>query len=245
MRNFKNKPLFFRFVVRIINLFYHKRSYTGVENLQSPTMVITNHSQIHAPLTHTLFFPTDAYFWCISDMLDYKKIHSHAYHGFWEEKPKSTKWLFKIASYLITPLAWFFKRANLIPVYHDLNIKKTINITFDKLNEGHDVIICPEKWTGFDGIINDLFDNFVDIARLYHKKYGICVSFTPMYTCPALKTNLIGKAITFNPDNNIVDERKRVTDYIKASINELAKTLPPHRVVPFVNVGKKEQTLSK
>lgn len=245
MRNFKNKPILFRGFVRFINIFYHKRTYTGVENLKSPSIIITNHSQIHAPLTHTLFFPTDAHFWCIADMLHYKTFSRHAYQGFWSGKPKSVRWIFKIASYVLLPLAWFFRRANLIPVYHDHRIKKTIEVTLDLLNKGHDILICPEKWDGFDGITNEFHDKFVDVAKLYYRKTGVALDILPMYTCPALKTNVIGKPIKFNPDAPIVEERARVVEYIRTSIKDLAISLPRHRVVPFNNVGKDVQPMSK
>ena len=38
---------------------------------------------------------------------------------------------------------------------------------------------------------------------------------------------------------------KRVCEYIRTTINTLAKSLPPHRVVPFNNIGKEDQTMSK
>lgn len=245
MRNFKNKPIFFRVFMRFINIFYHKRTYTGVENIKSPTVFITNHSQIHAPLTHTLFFPTDAFFWCISDMTEFKKLPSHALNGFWPDKPKSTRWLYKIVAHLLAPLSWFFKRANTIPVYHDSRVIDTYKITLEKIRQGHDVIICPENWTGFDGITNDFHDKFVDIARMYYKEYGKIVTFTPMYTCPALKTNVIGAPIAYNPDTNIRQERQRIVEYIKSTINKMAKELPPHIVVPFSNVGEEKQPMSR
>lgn len=245
MRKFKNKPIIFRFVLRLINIFYHKRTYTGVENIKSPTVFITNHSQMHAPLTHTMFFPTDAYFWCISDMTEVKKLPDHAYHGFWSEKPKAVRWIFRLLSYPLAPLAWLFKKANTIPVYHDARVLDTFKMTVDKIKEGHDIIICPENWTGFDGIINDLHDKFVDLGRLYYKKYGEAITFTPMYTCPALKTNLIGEPTVYDPDAPIIEERKRIVNYVRSTINALAKSLPAHRVVPFQNVGKGEQPMSK
>ena len=246
MRKFKGKPFFFKLVARTINLFYHKRTYTGVENLHAPTIIITNHSQIHAPLTHTLFFPDDTvHFWCISDMMSYRAFQRHAFSGFWAEKPKSVRWLFKIASYLLVPVAWVFKRANTIAVYHDHRIKKTIEQTVKTLDEGKSIIICPEKWSGFDGIINDFHNKFVDVASIFYKKTGKPITFTPMYTCPALKTNIIGEPISLDPNQPIAEERVRICNYLRSSINALAKSLPTHRVVPFNNIGKEEQTLSK
>lgn len=245
MRNFKNKPIVFRFFMRLINVFYHKRSYTGVENIKSPTVFVTNHSQIHAPLTHTLFFPTDAYFWCISDMTEFKKLPSHALNGFWPDKPKSVRWIYRLISYFLAPTAWLFKRANTIPVYHDARVLDTFKMTIEKIKEGHDIIICPENFEGFDGITNDFHEKFIDLAKLYYKKYGEAITFTPMYTCPALKTNVIGEPVTYNPNAPIAEERKRIASYLKSTINSLAKSLPPHRVVPFANVGKNQQPMSR
>lgn len=66
-----------------------------------------------------------------------------------------------------------------------------------------------------------------------------------MYNAVRLKKVLIGKPIKFNPDNEISTERKRINDYLKQEITNLAKSLPIHIVVPYSNIKKKEYPKSE
>ena len=138
------KPsLAFRAVKRIVKLVYRPFTFEGLENLPEDSAVIVgNHSQLHGPLSMELYAPRAHYTWCTSEMLSFKEVSAYAYRDFWSNKPVSVRWLFKIASYLIAPLAWFlFNNAKVIPVYHDTRLLRTFKLSAQRLSEGADVII--------------------------------------------------------------------------------------------------------
>jgi hypothetical protein len=220
---------------------YPKYEFVGMENLpDEPIIFVGNHAQIHGPVSSELRFPLTARTWCAGEMLSFTKVSNYAYDDFWSEKPKSVRWLYKIASYLIAPISVaLFNNAKVIPVYHDTKIISTFKTTLKKLSEGENIIIFPEYKAPHNNIINDFRERFVDIAKMYHNRFEKELSFVPMYVAPKLRKIYFGTPVTFSPDNPIEDERKRICAHLMNEITECARSLPRHTVVPYKNVPKK------
>lgn len=243
----KKKPLFFKLIRFLIRIFYRKRKFIGLENiLDEPCIFISNHAQAHGPLTNELFFPTKKYIWCIGECMDAKQFPNYAMEDFWPNKPKWIRWFYKLIAFVMSPIATYvFRHADTIPVYKDARIIYTFKETVKQLQEGNNIIIFPEKREPFNDIINEFQDKFIDVAKLYYKKSGKCVSFIPMYNCPKLKKMVIGKPIKYDPNKDINEFRKYLCDYLKNEITSLALSLPSHYVVPYENVSKKKYFKTK
>ena len=243
----KKKPLFFKFFVCLVRIFYRKRTFKNTENLPScASIVISNHAQMHGPITSELFFPAPKSIWCIGQMMKTKEVPAYAYKDFWSHKPKCTKWFYKLLSYIIAPLASFLMRnADTIAVYKDARIISTFKDSVNSLKDGKHVIIFPENQYTFNEIVNDFQDKFVDVAKMYYDKTQNIVSFVPSYNCPALKTVVFGTPLAYDPTLDIQEQRQKVCTYLKEEITRLAKELPQHKVVPYANIKKKNYPLSK
>lgn len=241
------KPLLFRFTVGLVRIFYRKRTFIGMENLpKEPSIVVGNHAQIHGPITSQVFFPTYKYIWCVGQMMHVKEVPEYAYTDFWSKKPKYIRWFFKLASYIIAPFsAYYFTKADTIAVYKDSRLISTFRNTLRKLNDGAHIVIYPEEPQPYNDIVNEFQDKFVDVARLYYKRTGKALSFVPMYNAPKLKTVVFGKPIVFDPEADIETQREEICTYLKEEITSLAKSLPRHKVVPYLNVGAKNYKYSK
>lgn len=243
----KKKNIVYRFLANIVRFFYRKKEFVGVENLPSePSLIIGNHAQIHGPLACELYFPKKKKIWCIGNMMHLKEVPSYAYEDFWSMKPKWIRWLFKIVSYLIAPICAFaLKNADTIGVYKDARLIHTYRESMDCLNEGNHVIIFPENRDEYNEIVNDFQDKYIDLARLYYNKYKISLAFVPMYNAARIKKIVIGKPVYYDPKIDIEEQRKIINDYLKNEITLMAKELPKHKVVPYVNVSKRQEKYNK
>lgn len=243
----KKKPFFYKVLRFFVRIFYKKREFFGLENISSEASIyISNHAQIHGPLSCEIFFPTKKYVWCIGQMMKMKEVPSYAYKDFWSNKPKSTRWFFKFLAYLIAPLSsYIFTRADTIGVYKDARIIKTYRETIERLEEGANIVIFPEKIGGYNHIVNEFQDKFVDVARLYYKKTGKLLRFVPMYNAAKLKKIVLGKAIVYDPNIEIAEQREIICKYLQEEITKLALELPKHKVIPYENIRKKERKYSK
>ncbi len=241
MSKTKFRPLY-KFIKGIIRLCYPKIQVEGTENLpEEPCLVVGNHTQLHGPIGCELYFPGNRSIWCAGEMMHLKDVPSYAFQDFWSQKPKYTHWFYKILSYLIAPLSvCIFNNASTIGVYHDTRIISTFKNTVKCLSEGSNVVIFPEKDEKFNHIVYEFQDRFIDVAQLYYKKTGKELAFVPMYIAPNLKKMHLGKPIYYCAANAKEDERKRICDYLKAEITNIAVSLPKHTVVPYRNIPKKD-----
>lgn len=243
----QKKSLLYRFVRRILLIFYKKREIVGIENLPNEQcIIVSNHAQMHGPLSSELFFPTQKKIWCVAQMMNLKEVPAYSYQDFWSKKPKYTRFFYKILSYILAPVfCWAFKNSDTIPVYKDSRIITTYKQTIKHLEDEKNIVIFPECYDKYNNIINNFQDKFIDVARFYYKKYNKKICFVPMYNAVQLKKLVFGKPITFNPDSPIEEQRKIICEYLQLEITKLAQELPVHLVVPYENVSKKHYKLSK
>lgn len=220
---------------------YPKIKVYGAEKLpQEPVILVGNHCKMNGPISSELYAPGEHYTWCAGEMMHLKDVPEYAYQDFWSNKPKFSRPLYKLLSYLIAPLSvCVFNNANTIGVYHDTRILSTFKTTVAKLQEGANVVIFPEYDEDYNHILCGFQDRFIDIARLYYKRTGKQLCFVPMYLAPRLKGMYLGDPIRFDPDAPMDQERGRIRDCLMERITEIAVSLPEHKVIPYRNIPKR------
>ncbi len=231
----------YRFIKAMVRLFYHRVTLHGEELLPEESCIIVgNHAQIHGPISFVLYCPEPKYVWCAGEMMDMKQVPEYAFRDFWSQKPKWTHPFFRVMSYLIAPVAYcIFNNAGCIGVYHDARVIGTFRETVNALKDGANVVIFPEHDAPGNGIVYELQDRFIDVAKLYYRQTGRVLAFVPAYTAPKLKGVYFGKPVRFDPTADIKDERARIAAYLFDGITALARSLPPHTVVPYRNIPKR------
>lgn len=238
----KKTTLMYRILRFFIDLFFPKMKVEGLENLPpEPCILVGNHSQMHGPLASELRlrFPHET--WCAGEMMSWKEVPGYAFTDFWSFKPRWTHPFYRLLSRLITPLAvCLFNNAHTIPVYHDVRLRSTYRLSVQAMAEGESLVIFPEKNEKRNHILYAFQDKFVDTARFYCKKTGQSPDFVPMYVAPALKTVYIGRPTRFDPAAPIEAERARICAYLAEEITAMAEALPPHTVVPYRNIRKRD-----
>ena len=232
----------YRIIRWFVWLFYPRTKVVGAENLpERDAIVVGNHAQMNGPITAELYLPGDHDTWCAGQMMALKEVPDYAFADFWSGKPKSIRWFYRGLSYVIAPLSvCVFNNARTIPVYHDTRIVKTFKQTLAALDQGKNVVIFPEHYQPYNSIINDFQDRFIDIAKQYYKRTGRCLSFVPLYNAPRLQTMYLGAAIRYDPKQPPAAERQRIKQALMERITDLALSAPPHTVVPYANIPKKQ-----
>ena len=245
-KNKKQKP-FFRFIKFMAKGIYPKRKNLGLENIpKEPAIIVGNHTHLFGPLYAEMYFPYKRYTWCIGHMLHLKEAPPYVFEDFWGHKPKKTHRWYKFWAKMLSPLMVYInKNAYTIGVYKDARGISTFKNSVKALKENNHIIIFPEKHEGFNHVVNEFQDKFVDLARFYYKETGKEISFVPMYNAHELKTVVYGKPIKFDGTKDIGEQRKEICEYLKKEITSLAEGLPRHRVVPYANIKKKHYPYSK
>ena len=223
-------------------LFSPKMTLEGAENIPpEPVVIVGNHTQMNGPIACEIYSPVRRYTWCAGEMMAWREVPAYAYRDFWSQKPKGVRWLYRILSYIITPVSVIvFNNAETVPVWHDNRIIATLRQSLDKLQEGASLVIFPEHDVKYNEILYDFQERFVDLAKLYYKKTGKALAFVPLYIAPALGKMVYGPPIRFRPEAPMAEERQRICEYLKGEITRMARELPRHRVVPYRNIPKKD-----
>lgn len=230
----------FLLVRGVVRLLYPKYRVEGLEHLpEGPCIVVGNHAKTNGPVSCELYFPGDRAIWCAGEMFHLKEIPAYAFEDFWSDKKKSVRWIYRLLSYLIAPLAaCVFQNAHTIPVYHDARTLSTFRTTLARLQRGARIIIFPEHAVPHNAIVYEFRQNFVQIAGMYYRRTGQRLAFVPMYVAPALHALYLGAPVYYDPEAPEAEEPARICDALMHAVTQIAKALPLHTVVPYPNIPK-------
>ena len=237
----------YRCIRFLVWVFYPKTQVEGVENLpDGPCVIVGNHAQMNGPIACELYLPGEHYTWCAQEMMHLKEVPAYAYRDFWSGKPGHVRWLFRIASYLIAPIAvCVFNNANCIGVYRDARGLRTFRQTLERLSEGARIVIFPEENVPYNGLLWRFQSGFVDLGHMYRARTRRALTFVPMYVAPAFHKLVFGRPVAYDPEAPAAEERERVCAALADEITRVARSLPPHTVVPYPNMPKKNYPRSR
>ena len=198
-------PLLYRLIRRVIWLLSPKYRLFGTENLPpEPCVIVGNHCQMYGPVAAELYMPRSHFTWCIGEMMNRKEVPAYAFQDFWSMKPRRLHWFYRLLSHLIAPLSeYVFTHAHTIPVYRDTRVMTTFRQSMNRLKEGADIVIFPEKNAPYNQILCQFQEHFADLARLYYRRTGTAVCFVPMYTAPRLKSIHFGTPVRYCPGSGM------------------------------------------
>ena len=239
-------PVLYRLIRGAVRCFSPKYRLSGTEKLpDGPCVIIGNHCQMYGPIAAELYMPRKHYTWCVGEMMNRKEVPAYAFQDFWSMKPQGMHWFYRLLSHLIAPLSeYVFTHAHTIPVYHDMRVMTTFRLSMERLEEGADIVIFPEKNQPYNHILCQFQENFADLAMLYYRKTGTALRFVPMYTAPALKHIYFGEPVKYCPEAPAGEEKKRICGELAASITGIAAALPRHTVVPYLNIPRDQYPLN-
>ena len=231
----------------LARLFFPRPELEGLENIpEGPCVLVGNHCQMHSPVLCELYLPFDRAIWCNGEMMHLKEVPDYAYRDFWSNKPRSVRWLYRILSYLIAPISvGVFNNAHCISVYRDTRLTATFRHSVERLTEGARVVIFPECPTPHNNIIYEFQNPFIALGHLYARKTGQPLAFVPMYVAPELGKICFGEPVYYDDAAKPDVERARVCRALMDGVTQLGVALPPHRVVPYLNLPKKDRPLNR
>ncbi len=242
----QDSPLLFRLICRVIRGLTPRYTLSGVENLPpEPCVLIGNHAQMYGPLAAELHLPRPARIWCVGEMMDRREVPAYAFQDFWSAKPRAAHWFWRLASHVIArPVAYVLSHAHTIPVYHDARILSTFRRSVAALEAGEDLVIFPESPEPYNAVVTSFHCHFVDLAAMVYRRSGGILSFVPMYVAPRLGILSFGPPVRFDPHAPAEEERQRICSELMEAITAQARALPPHTVIPYLNIPKSRYPLN-
>ena len=204
-----------------------------------PVVFVANHEKNYGPAMMQLFFPVHYRPWIIYNMLDEDVCQPYVQKSFFEERLRWPVWLSKpVAAILTPPLVRLMHATNPVPVYRGRpdRIVETFRQSIKALENGDNLLIFPEKpeAESFSNEVNEFFEGFLYLAKLYYRKRGKHLLFCPVSINPKTDTISVGKMVRFNSDSEFQVESKRIRNHLMAQVAGLY-----HQ--PWLKVKKTEQ----
>ncbi|MBG0787340.1 MAG: hypothetical protein H0S79_19795 [Anaerolineaceae bacterium] len=188
-----------------------------------PVVFVANHEKNYGPAMMQLFFPISYRPWIIYNMLDEDVCKPYIQETFFDERLKWPRWLSKPVTALLTPLLVSLMHAtNPVPVYRGRpdRIVETFRQSIKALENGDNLLIFPEKPHSepFSDDVNEFFEGFLYLAKLYYRKTGKGLLFCPVSINPNTNTISVGKAVRFNSDCEFPVESERIRTHLMAEV---------------------------
>ncbi|MBG0771041.1 MAG: hypothetical protein H0S82_04995 [Anaerolineaceae bacterium] len=188
-----------------------------------PVVFVANHEKNYGPAMMQLFFPISYRPWVIYNMLDEDVCKPYIQKTFFDERLKWPRWLSKPATAILTPLLVRLMQAtNPVPVYRERpdRIVETFRESIKTLENGENLLIFPEKPKSepFSNEVNQFFEGFLYLAKLYYRQTGRGLLFCPVSINPKADTISIGKAVRFNADIEFSVESEKVRKHLMEQV---------------------------
>ena len=188
-----------------------------------PIVFVANHEKNYGPAIMQLFFPISYRPWIIYNMLDEDVCKPYIQETFFDKRLKWPRWLSKPLVALLTPLLVRLMQAtHPVPVYRGRpdRIVETFRQSIKVLEGGENLLIFPEKPEAepFTKEVNEFFEGFLYLAKLYHRKTGKGLLFCPVSINPKTDTISVGKTIRFNSDREFQFESERIRKHIMEQV---------------------------
>lgn len=229
--------LYFGLAKIIARVVYPKPEFIYEEPLPEgePVVFTANHSGADGPVISTLYFPGPCRPWMIAKILNKKTAAQFVFYDFFVGAVKKHKRFWRFLSRLVASLLRpLLVGAGGIAVYRDRRVIETLNESTEALKSGANIVVFPECPERFTEHINDFYNGFVRLGELYYKETGKQLKFYPTYVVHSLRKVVVGKPIEYDPMLQSTVQRKQIAQELRDRTEELANTLPEHKIPPFL-----------
>lgn len=187
-----------RFVRRLFRVFSRKYRCDFVMP-EEPVVFVCRHLDMHGPYTTMKWLPTELHPMIIHMYFDRKATVKHmseyTFAARYGRKPKKFNLAAHVMGLIAPPL---MKSLQAVPVYRDgLKSMTTIKQGLKYLLKNESLIVYPDiRYTdGYDKP-SEIYEGFLYIGELYHKKTGKKLSFVPLLIDDKNRRIIAGKSIS-------------------------------------------------
>lgn len=229
----QKKTLTYRILYPFVRLFFKKQTilYKQPVSSDEPVVFVCNHAQAFGPMSIILNFDQKVRPWIAADVMFKETAADFVFVQFFAGNIKKHKrWNMFKSKFVAKILVNLFSNVGGIPVYFDRRLVKTMSQSADILANGENIVIFGETPKRFSNFVAEISDGCVQVANSYYKKTGKNLKFYPVYTAPKYIT--VGEPTVFDGTAPVKEERKRVAEYLRDNMHQLASELPPFTPIP-------------
>ena len=217
----------FRFLKGIIKIFVRRPKFKHAGEMDDiPTVILSNHAGIAAPLKFELYYKRPCRLWGTYQMTKgFKSVYKYYVNVFLKQKHGFNVFFSHLFGILFAPFANLFYKGNqVIPTYPDARLRSTMRESEETVKKGYDIIIFPEDSSkGYFDKLKSVFAGFaVFCEMLYKKGKDIPVAFC--YYSKKKKTYVFDRQMRYSELRGENFDKNALANKALMGINALGET---------------------
>lgn len=224
--NIKKRKWWFRCLKKIMKVRYQKPKFVYLgEEIKDGSIILSNHEGTDAPMSLEIYLGKPIRFWGAHEMNSgLVKMYKYQTRVYYHEKKHWNLHLARLFCLIASPLTnLFYAGLDLISTYKDTRFKKTINESFEAIENGQSIVVFPEDSSnGYLPELEGFYAGFVMFAETCFKK-GIDVPIYVSYFKKAERIYVIDKPVMYSELSKNGESRKEIADKLRIRCNELGK----------------------
>lgn len=222
----RKEKKWFRFVKKIMRVRYKepKFIYEGKE-VENGAVILCNHEGTDAPMAWEMYSGKPVSFWGAYQMNSgLKTMYGYQSKVYFHQKKGMNLFLARVFCLIASPLTnMFYKGLDVVSTYEDARLKKTMRESAERLDEGRNLIIFPEKSDeGYQETLQGFHGGAVLFLELQRKK-GIDNTVYTAYYNKEKNICLVSEAKKFSEIAATCANRQEVAQKFCDECNALGK----------------------
>ncbi len=214
-------------VAALLNLNIWGGELVEAEDLpgRSPAVYVANHARSLGPIAVISSLPFRVYPWAIGDMMDWEKAPAYLERDFVQAelhlRPPLSMWLSRLIVQFSIRL---LRGVKCVPVWQGDKRLETYHLSIDFLLQGRPLLIFPEDpRLPLDDVcgMRPFKKGFAGLGEMYFERSGLNLPFYPLAVHERLRQVKVGRAFSFNPNNDRLRERSRLASVLEAAIRNM------------------------
>lgn len=225
-REKQKRKWWFRGLICLMKMKYKQPRFIYLgEKFDGGGLILSNHEGTDAPMALEIYCDAPIRMWGAHEMNSgLVKMYKYQSKVYYHEKKHWNLGLARLFCLIASPLTnMFYKGFDLISVYKDSRLRKTISESIQTLEDGYNVCIYPEDSTkGYLPELEGFHAGFVLLAESCKRK-GIDLPIYVSYYRKSDNTYIIDAPIKYSQLTQNGETKEMVADYLRLRCNELGK----------------------
>lgn len=214
---------FYRFVRGIIRTFTRPMKIEWETPFSGgPCVFVPNHLGAAGPIAMCAHFPLIdvCHPWINAPVMDRKQMPDYVRTDLWWNHdsvfhPLLNALVPPLAAALVPPV---MNGAGGVPVYRDMSVLKTFRTSIDILKKGENLIIFPEKMSGYGEYNAEMNTGWLFLADMWYKATGKPLAMYPVFINTKERLFHVAAPILWDPSRTLKDQTDEIIGKVKQAI---------------------------
>lgn len=235
MENKRKDKKWFKVVKKIMRVRYKETKFVyQSEKIEEGSIIVCNHEGTDSPMAWEMYSGVPVSFWGAYQMNSgLRKMYSYQSKVYFHQKKGMNLFLARMLCLIASPLTnMFYKGLDVISTYEDARLKKTMHESFERLDEGRNLVIFPEKSdNGYQTRLEGFHSGVALLLELRERK-GIDSTVYSAYYNKEKNICLVGAPKKYSEISEGCETREEVAAKLCDACNALGEetfTMQSHR----------------